>query len=138
MTVRSFNVLDPDGIGYTAVKLAGPEALCGFTDSTWDYKANPYGPGTLGYNKSNMEIEGLKNRYVLIGPEDTDAKYYQYQLFKQVTLITKFGVYDGAASAVGDMQFKDPDAPGYFKRRPYFDSEVQSWFRACVDAEPKA
>lgn len=48
------------------LNLAGPEVAVAPLSLDWDYKANPVGPGTLGWEKTEEEIEKLTNRKLLV------------------------------------------------------------------------
>ncbi len=68
MSQQVFEVkkVEIDNIVYVCIPLAGPEARTTIPDETWDYDAEPIGPGSLGYGKTKEEIELLKDRYLLI------------------------------------------------------------------------
>lgn len=51
---------------YRVFKLPEPSELVGVPSPDHNYAENPYGPGTIGYEKSLEEINILKNNYFLI------------------------------------------------------------------------
>jgi len=61
------------GKEYAAIRLPEPDQFVGTSDQSWDYSENPYGPGTIGFEKSEEEIETLKQNYLLLDIADLDV-----------------------------------------------------------------
>lgn len=55
-----------EGTEFVAMGLSGPEAMISRGDPSWDYAANPIGPGTMGYGKSQEEIYEMTDRWIVI------------------------------------------------------------------------
>ena len=49
-----------------SMDLVGPEGLVAPPTLSWDYLKDPIGPGTLGWGKTEEEIEELRDRKLLI------------------------------------------------------------------------
>jgi hypothetical protein len=64
---------------YRVFRLPEPSELVGPPSPDHNYVANPYGPGTIGFEKTLEEINQLKNNYFLVSERSISDLRSMYQ-----------------------------------------------------------
>jgi hypothetical protein len=101
-----------DGRAFQAVQLAGPEAVVGIgalpgDAPAWDWKADPYGPGTLAYEQrlSPAEAELMEGRWALVRVDDEKTKLVE------TLIVRKDGVFRSRDPGLRDVGERLGDVP---------------------------